>query len=104
MLVYKYSEQMEHSKWIKEIPYINFPSNWQVQVSPPFAGAVVRFRVKCGNAEISIYLDCYDKLGIFGEPYWEIYPHEHDVYRCAMADVDDLLKNIQHAIDTYDGA
>ena len=98
LLVAKYSQIMEHSKWKKEIPYIQFPTDWKVQISPPFAGAVVRFRVKKDNAEVSIYLDCYDRLGCYGEPYWEVYPHQGDVYRCDMVDTESLLKAILESI------
>ena len=98
LLVGRYSQIMEHSKWQKEIPYIQFPADWQVQISPPFAGAVVRFRVKKDKAEVSIYLDCYDRLGCYGEPYWEVYPHEGDVYRCDMSDTESLLNAIKHSI------
>lgn len=70
----------------------------EVQISPPFSGAVVRFRVKKDKAEVSIYLDCYDRLGFYGEPYWEVHPHEGDVYRCDMADTESLLNAIKHSI------
>ena len=99
MLVYKYDSLMEHSKWIKEIPYIQFPSNWQVQISPPSTGAVVRFRVKKDLAEVSIYLDCYDRLGIYGTPYWEVYPYNDDVFRCDMHSTNELIEAIAQSIE-----
>ena len=102
-LAYKYEEQMEHRKWMKEIPFLNFPADWQVQITPPFAGAVVRFRIKSKEAEISVYLDCYDRLGCVGKPYWEICPHDGDTYRCYLNETEDLIKNIQYAIDNYGG-
>lgn len=101
-LIYKYEEQMEHKKWTYKIPFLSFPSDWKLQIIPPFGGAVVRFVVKSKGASISIYLDCYDVLGIFGEPYWEIYPHDSDVYRCSLNKTEDLIKNIQYAIDNYE--
>jgi hypothetical protein len=63
MLPYEYSKEMEHEKWREQIPFINFPSDWTIQICPPFSGAVVRFRVKKDKAHVSIYLDCYDNLG-----------------------------------------
>ena len=99
LLTSKYEEQMEHDKWIKDIPYINFPNEWKVQITPPFCGAVVRFRVKCGDADISVYLDCYDTIGCYGEPYWEIYPCDDDVYRCGIQNINELLEKIQYSID-----
>ena len=101
MLPYEYDRQMESSKWQKEIPFIQFPSDWQVKITPPFAGAVVRFRIKKGDAEISIYLDCYDKLGCYGSPYWEVYPHDDDVYRCDMNATNELLEAITYAIKNW---
>lgn len=29
-LAYEYEEQMEHGKWMKEIPFIQFPADWKV--------------------------------------------------------------------------
>ena len=97
-LPYEYEEMMEHRKWMKEIPYIQFPSDWKVQITPPFAGAVVRFRVQKNDAEVSVYLDCYDRLGYYGSPYWEVYPHEGDVFRCDMSDTESLLNAITHSL------
>lgn len=97
--VFEYDTIMESSKWLKEIPYLTFPSDWKVQVSPPFGAAVVRFRVKSKGKEVSVYLDCYDSLGYFGSPYWEVYPYDYDVYRVAMNDTKELMEAIQYAID-----
>lgn len=97
-LIEKYEQMMEHMKWVQEIPYISFPSDWEIAIMPPFLGAVVRFRVKKGDAEVSIYLDCYDSLGCYGSPYWEVYPYEEDVFRCAMLDTESLLTAIGESI------
>ena len=99
LMPYKYENIMEHKKWINEIPFIIFPHDWQIQVSPPFGGAVVRFRVKNENAHVSVYLDCYDKLGFVGSPYWEVYPHCGDVFRCYMKNTDELVKAIAESIE-----
>lgn len=99
LVIFKYDEIMESRKWIKEIPFISFPSEWLVQIIPPFNGAVVRFRIQSGSAEISVYLDCYDRLGYYGSPYWEVYPHKEEVFRCEMKDVTSLLKAIQESIN-----
>lgn len=99
-LPYDYAVYMEHFKWGKEIPFIKFNPKWEIQITPPFAGAVVRFRVKYKNADVSIYLDCYDALGYVGEPYWEVYPDTTgDCFRCLMNETDLLLKAIQESID-----
>lgn len=89
---------MEYDRWCGEIPYINFPSDWEIKIIPPFYGAVVRFKVKKGDTDVSIYLDCYDHLGCVGKPYWEIYPVNGDVSRCAIQEVDYLLEAIALSI------
>ena len=99
-ITYKYEQAMEMDKWNNEIPFIQFPSNWQVKIIAPFAGAVVRFRVKKvdSDKEISVYLDCYDRLGYVGEPYWEIYPYQDDVFRCLMNEIPELIAAITEAL------
>jgi len=99
LLPFEYDEYMEVDKWINEIPFIKFPSDWEIKVIPPFAGAVIRFMVKKGDAYVSVYLDCYDFLGCCGQPYWEVYPYNNDVYRCALNETDKLLQAIQESID-----
>lgn len=97
--VYDAERILEYDKWIRDIPYIKFPASWEVQITPPFGGAVVRFRVMVGSADVSIYLDCYDLIGFYGEPYWEIYPLNDDVYRCDMNDTTSLLTAISDSIN-----
>ena len=97
-IAYKYSDVMEHEKWLKEIPYIRFQSDWDIKVSPPFGGAVVRFLIRKVGAEVSVYLDCYDMLGYVEEPYWEVYPHGSDVARCYMNDTESLIELIKQSI------
>lgn len=90
----------EWRKWIEEIPYISFPAEWEVKIIPPFNRAIVRFiaKHKQTGRECSVYLDCYDELGCFGSPYWEVYPHDKDVFRCPMDDIESLLKAIGESI------
>lgn len=96
--VYEAEEIMEYEKWIKEIPFIKFDSDWEVKIIPPLFGAVVRFQVQKGESIVSVYLDCYDTLGFFGQPYWEVYPYDGDVYRCEMNNTEELLKAIRESI------
>lgn len=80
---------------MSEIPWISFPSDWKVQIIPPFCGAIARFRVELPDGRTkSIYLDYFDRLGSFGQPYWECYPCDGDTFRCAMDETDELLKAI----------
>lgn len=96
------------SRWVKEIPFINFPAEWSVKVIPPFAAAIVRFLVcKKGKEStpnsISVYLDGYETLGCMDEPYWEIYPGDDgDTERCRMNSIDDLLDAIGRALNALE--
>lgn len=59
-----------------KIPPIPVRTGWLVRITPPGFGAVARFRVshvENPTADISVYLDWYDRLGCMGEPYWEAY-------------------------------
>lgn len=97
--IVSYDEIQEHHKWDNEIPAIQFKSEWKVKIIPPFGGAVSRFRVIFGNASVSVYLDCYDRLAIVGSPYWEVYPYEDDVYRVGIGDTQTLVDIIQQSIN-----
>lgn len=86
-----------------KMPTLKFKSDWEVQIIPPFAGAMVRFVVRKPNgASISVYCDFYEKLGYFGAPYWEAYAFEqgddHDwPQRFALEETEELLKAIEEA-------
>jgi hypothetical protein len=91
--------KQEWRKWTKEIPFIPVKPDWMFKPLPPFGGAVARFNIGIGEAWVSVYLDCYDKLGWVGEPYWEVYPVKGDTYRCSMNDVDELSNVIDEALN-----
>ena len=97
---FDYSDMMEHSKWRQEIPFLQFPPEWQIKILPPFSGAVVRFWVQKEEASVSVYLDCYSILGAVNRPYWEIYPdQEGDNSRFYMDDTEELLLAIKDSIE-----
>lgn len=102
MLPYKMEEQFEWRKWCAEIPYLNFDADWLVSVIPPFGGAVSRFRVKHKknpNREVSVYLDCYNRLGYMDKPYWEIYPAKGgDTDRFFIEETEELLNGIRESL------
>lgn len=88
----------EWSKWIERIPVIPLKFGWGIRVIPPFGGAVVRFSIIKNDISISVYLDCYGKLGSMTEPYWEIYPSEgNDPERFLMNEVNELSDGIQRS-------
>ena len=80
--------------WVDKVPFIEFPEGWAISVIPPFAGAMCRFRVLINDKQYSVYLDCYDRLGFFGSPYWEVCPIGDDVARFDINDVEGLIKCI----------
>lgn len=106
LIIYKCEEVFEWRKWIQEIPFIKFPSSWEDQIIPPFAGAIARFRIRKAPHDkdyISVYLDGYNMLGIWYEkdkpaPYWEVYPIGGDTYRCDMLETDKLLSAIKQGL------
>ena len=88
----------EWDKWIKEIPAIPLKFGWSIRVIPPFGGAIVRFCVIKNDISISVYLDCYGKIGFMAEPYWEIYPSENgEPERFFMNEIDELSDGIQRS-------
>ena len=94
----KISEADEWDKWQKEIPFINWPSEWGVKAIPAFAGAIIRYRVKTPKCEdVSVYLDCYDRLGCMRQPYWEVYPIDGDTFRCFLHETKELIDAIGRA-------
>ena len=99
---YKIEQQEHWLSWVEKIPYLKFPAGWQVQVIPPFCGAMARFRVrteKClSGTYISVYLDCYNRVGYYDGPYWEAYPIRGETYRCKMEETDELLEALQGEI------
>ena len=95
---YKVEQAQDWREWSNKIPAINFKQEWNVKVIPPFAGAMARFIVECNGKSASVYLDCFDALGCFGAPYWEVYPVGDDVGRVAMEDVAGLLGLIEDSL------
>ena len=86
----------EWRKWVKEIPYIRWPEEWEVRAIPPFGGALIRYNVKYYGIVISVYLDAYDELGCMDKkPYWEIHPSENgDCERYWMHETDKLIDGL----------
>jgi len=95
---YTIENQEDWYGWIDNIPFIRFDPDWDVQVIPPFSGAMVRFRVKQGDHIVSVYLDCNQQLGYWDGPYWEAYPVDDDIWRVGIDDVDGLLDAIRRGL------
>jgi hypothetical protein len=98
---YEMNQLFEWEKWGREIPYIPLKRGWKIKVTPPFGGAVVRFMVSKGDDYVSVYLDCYDKIGCMdNKPYWEIHPSEDgDCERFWMNEIDELVDGIDRSFN-----
>jgi len=89
----------EYEYWKDNIPFLTFPPDWEISVIPPFATAMIRFRVRHGTKEVSVYLDCHNTLGCMSNPYWEIYPDEHgETERYNINDTEGLINGIQFSL------
>ena len=101
--IYEAEQVFEWDKWRQEIPYMDFHSDWLVRAIPPFHTGVIRYNIKhkeIPDSHVSIYLDCYDRAGCMGmQPYWELYPHDGDCFRCLMNETDDLIKAIHESFE-----
>ena len=89
----------EWRRWAETTPFIRFPPEWEVRIVPPYGGAIARFYVRYGDNQCSVYLDCYNRLGYFGAPYWEVYPIDNDTARVPMEDVPGLLELIRQSLE-----
>lgn len=98
---FKIEQQDEWRRWRQETPLIPMQPGWIMKPLPPFAGAIVRFSMgrEGSDNRASVYLDCYDRLGYMGSPYWEVYPVDGDVGRCLMHEVDELIRLIQESLN-----
>lgn len=89
----------ETRKWAMDMPVLRFPSQWRVQIIPPFGGALARFVVYGkGNAQVSVYFDAYEMLGCYGEPHWEAYPIGDNNERWAMKDWRKMFRAIDREL------
>jgi hypothetical protein len=92
--------EMESEKWMSEIPFLDFPSDIKIRPIPNFGGSVVRFIAGKGEDTVSVYLDCYRRLGACDHPYWEVYPdYYNDVFRCPMENDEELVEAIVKALN-----
>lgn len=84
----------EYPRWCKELPSFNFDKEWNVQIIPPFAGAIIRFCIYYKDKHVSVYFDAYDALGIMGEPYFEYYDGE-EAYRYLLNESEEMMEDIR---------
>lgn len=92
-------ESAEH--WFSIIPQIlplHFKEEWDVKIIPPFSGAITRFYISYNDRFVSVYLDWYDRLGIFKKPYYEIYDGE-DTKRYSLDNTDEMMSDIDQILN-----
>lgn len=93
----------EWDKWTNEIPLISFHPDTVVRLIPPFADAMVRFFISHKDNQdfhLSVYLDCYNKLGYMPYPYWEVYDgNTNDCTRFHINDTESLMKFINESLN-----
>jgi hypothetical protein len=107
-------EALEVRHWNEELPFIHFPSDFQIQFIQP-RGALFRFRVRRENTPkdsfVSVYFDAYQALGIFDGPYFEVYPigdyaNDNGYFpaRVGIHETNDLIYEVRKALDLLEKA
>lgn len=85
----------------QKIPEIYFENTWGIKLLPPSQTAVLRFEVKVPNVQsINVFLDCYNTLGDYPGPYWEIQCHNKAPVRIPMHDTKKVKQVIRDLILT----
>jgi hypothetical protein len=100
--LYEVEKVFEWDKWRQEIPFLSFPADWLIKAIPPFSTGIIRYNIKhkdLPNSFVSVYLDCYDRAGCVGEPYWEVHPIDGDCERCLINETDELIAAITKSLD-----
>jgi hypothetical protein len=92
----------QHDPYNNNMPFLTFPSTWEIQPTPQFGDSYWRFKVRRKGSfanPVSVYLDTIDSLGSMGVPYWEIYPYsDGDVRRFYLGEERQLLNALRIAI------
>jgi hypothetical protein len=97
MLRYEVERSEKWRDWCPQIPKLHFKEEWEVKIIPPFGGAIARFTVSYNHKHCSIYLDCYSRLGLVDEPYWEIYC-DGECARFFLNEHEEMMEHIQNCL------
>lgn len=102
----KIENEEDWKQWAKDIPSLNFDSDWNVKIIPPFAGAIVRFWIEKNGKKVSVYFDAYSQLGYMVDenddpiPYWEVYTSDDDYpHRYLMNETTELIDDIRSILN-----
>lgn len=104
-IISDYERVQESRKWAKEIPIFHFEKEWDVQIIPPFSGAVIRFCINHNDKHVSVYFDAYSELGYMYDednnpiPYFEYYDGE-DCYRYLINESEAMMEDIKKFLNS----
>jgi hypothetical protein len=100
MLSARMAVAFEWDKWVRDLPFLEFPSHWRVKIVPPYFGAIIRFYVddKRGGC-VSVYLDGCNHLGYGPHPYWEAYAIDGGAKRFLVGEVEVLFSAINEELE-----
>lgn len=99
MLISRCEQIQEYRQWCKELPAFNFDKEWNVQIIPPFGGAIIRFCIEHNGKQVSVYFDAYAELGYMVDendepiPYFEYYDGT-DIYRYYLNESNRMMADI----------
>jgi hypothetical protein len=92
--------------WIdvaETMPKLQFPSDWEITMMPPFSGVDVRFRVTLPSGLTkSVFFDSRCALGncfdFYGKPipHWEVSPVGAKAGRCEKNNITTLMEMIAY--------
>ena len=97
---YSLEHDEQWDKYHNHMPFISLRSGYQFRVMPPHGGALMRFAIEYEGTSFSIYFDPFERLGIYGSPYYEVYPINDDVYR--SEDINDIMMQIYVICEGHD--
>lgn len=87
-------------EWNDEIPYLNFPKKWAVQIVKPMLYTIVQFYIKQNKGFVGVYLEYSED----SKPHWKISPDKKsDRLKFNINETKDLFKAIQESLDEQNG-
>lgn len=105
---YRSRSNVEHvekwREWCDKIPALQFDSDWNVKIIPPFGGAMARFTAKKADKHVSVYLDVFSELGAMYDeagnpiPYYEVYDGENTP-RFYLNETDEMMNYIREVLN-----
>ena len=105
----KVEEEEGWTYWARKMPSFHFDPDWEVQIIPPFLGALIRFYITKYDKLVSVYFDGYSRLGFVSDndgdaiPYFEIYDDTSgDTYRYLLDESEEMMAKIRQILNGED--